>query len=121
MRKYIVYGVIEHCYREFPCVHCGDLFDSLEVVKKHITDIHLMSSVDKKSEQKRKKNSSNELLLSEKEKILIAGQKPHKYSSISEKVLSSLLKNNAKNSKNAAAFSDKEDKSPSVSVDLVCL
>lgn len=69
-----------------------------------------MSSVDKKSEQKRKKNSGNELLLSEKEKIMIAGQKPHKYSSISEKVLSSLLKNNA--SMNAkGSTSDKEEKS----------
>ncbi|KAL6961739.1 hypothetical protein U1Q18_048089 [Sarracenia purpurea var. burkii] len=98
-------------YKEFPCVHCGELFDSLEVVKKHITDIHLMSSVDKKSEQRRKKNSANELLLSEKQKIQIACQKPHKYSSISEKVLSSLLKNNsAENAKNCVRSLDKDEK-----------
>ncbi|XP_065210679.1 zinc finger protein 236-like isoform X2 [Planococcus citri] len=116
----LTHHIAQHSlHKEFPCVHCGELFHSLEVVKKHITDIHLMSSVDKKPEQKRKKNSANDLLLSEKQKIQIACQKPHKYSSISEKVLSSLLKNNVfENAKNCAATAaarttdEEEEKSP---------
>lgn len=52
-----------------------------------------MSSVDTKaSETKRKKNAGSELLLSEREKLMLVCQKPNKFSSISERVLSSLLK-----------------------------
>lgn len=79
--------------REYPCLHCGELSNSADSVKKHITDIHLMSSADTKaSETKRKKNAGNELLLSEREKLMLVCQKPNKFSSISERVLSSLLK-----------------------------
>lgn len=89
--KFII--IILFYYREYPCLHCGELSDSAESVKKHITDIHLMSSVDTKaSETKRKKNAGSELLLSEREKLMLVGQKPNKFSSISERVLSSLLK-----------------------------
>ncbi len=53
-----------------------------------------MSSVDNKPEAKRRKNIGSELLLSEKEKLELVVQKPNKYSSISEKVLSSMLLQN---------------------------
>jgi len=54
-----------------------------------------MSSANSNAlETKRKKTISSELLLSEREKSILVDQKPNKYSSISEKVLSSLLKKN---------------------------
>lgn len=56
-----------------------------------------MSSANSKAlETKRKKTISSELLLTEKEKLMLVDQKPNKYSSISEKVLSSLLQKNIK-------------------------
>ncbi|KAK7571879.1 hypothetical protein V9T40_014351 [Parthenolecanium corni] len=96
---------------EYPCMYCGELSDSAESVKQHMTDIHLKSSTNpNKTDVKRRKNVGCELLLTENEKMMLAEQEPHKYSSISEKVLSSLLK---KGEKEKLSANDDSEESPS--------
>lgn len=92
-------------------MYCGELSDSAESVKQHMTDIHLKSSTNpNKTDVKRRKNVGCELLLTENEKMMLAEQEPHKYSSISEKVLSSLLK---KGEKEKLSANDDSEESPS--------